>query len=321
MHSGILKIGVAALTSSLLGGCALWPQVVSDSDFKPSGKESIYCKTTDYDRAMTCATSTLLVFSDMLTDTGNFDRGAAYAAWSLATVTGGILEHDGGKGVLKGLGVVSGGLLGLTSMLNTDAQRRILLTGYEQLECAMRAARAAKEAPTQFANAFAPGSTFKDLLGSFSPYVAGRSSKLTNAAAINPLEVFQEQKTNLHYQEISTAMVQGLLAIASAEASVGTQLSDAVLSIRHDVRTQLEGLVNTSEEDMNNQRNRVVDMVGEIIRQRGELQEQLAEPTAAEGEEQKEVNQYAMAFVAGTSSVAAELRTCVDPATSDAIGG
>lgn len=331
-----VRVTATLICVSMLSGCAFWPRITPDDELKLSEAITNPCITDDYANAQKCAVLTAQELGKMLEDTGGFDRGAAYVALGLATATGGIVAFSGGETALKALAVASGSLLGLNAVVNTKQQRPILKKGLDDMICYIKVAdsiykldgsnrnssiletdsltrnlREAQEAERNY-----PGSKVKSREG---------KAFLNSAEGRSVMEIVNRSKTEAnirsadYFQKLSMNNSRMIQSVNSAKSSIGTQLSGAVVAKRAELRAALAGLTPELESILNTQRNRVVDMTGEVIRLRAEHEKKLKEKQPNIDTDTARETRISQELVETTSKVAVVFGECVDPATQKAI--
>lgn len=255
-----------------LTGCAMWPSLQEDSTVDPekasipacqslkiyekydngeikkdSNNQPIKKNVGEYDIAKSCAYLTMGEFSKMLEDTGNFDRAAAYAALGIGTAVGSVLGFNGTEDTLKGLGIGSGSLLGLTSIVKTDMQRAILGKALKDVSCLIRAADAINyETPDKNQIQANIISQEKDMIGLADP---------------------TDSKALLYDYVTQDFILSGksyLKAMEAKKNNIPGELASAVNEIRMDVRQKLSSM-SSPQTVLSEQRDRIDDMIGGLL--------------------------------------------------------
>lgn len=322
------------LSAFLLNGCSIFtPNLKADKDLKADGNPDIPCITNEYDKARNCAIQTINEISELLADTGKFSMGMAYGLLGIGTVAGGVLAFDGSEKLLKGLAVGTGSLLGLNTVVNPDLRRTVLKKGLKDMVCALRAAEAVKAA----AGSDHPTASFD--AGTLIPTILStiRSSNL------NPMNqgiqsVLFTQRI-LALQTLSETNTQLVNSLKSAKINNPTTLSTAVINIRAEIREKLADTIPDIEALASNQRNGIIDKVGEIVKRSADAKEAIAKTPDLKNFLQdnqtvlgsfqirnKPFNETAQSLfdksaadVEGIAPIIAVFRDCVDPAARDAL--
>ncbi len=261
MKSTYSKISVSLLLALALTGCAMWPSLNAYSSLDPTVSQVPAClsliafekgndgkpdksKPIDtYDVAKKCAYLTLEEFSRMLEDTGDFDRTASYAALGIGTGVGAVLGFNGTKDMLKGLGLLSGSLLGLTSIVKTDTQRAILGKALKDVSCLIRSANIVHEQD-------------KDSLQT-SMLVTSNNMECTkdnNTSCMIKVAFLDLSKAHTLYTKIRLTKL----------VTIPLDLASAVSEIRMDVRQKLNSMSN-SQSILAEQQDRVNGMIGGLM--------------------------------------------------------
>lgn len=321
------RLTALALAISLLSGCAFWPKLESSSKLK-DGAETVNCNTEDVSVAIQCAHLTYDEVSAMLGDAGDYKRGSGYTAWTLATAGAGIAAYDGGTGVLKGVALTTGGLLGMSSTVGADRQRRILKEGQTQIACVIDAAYAVKGMPEAIADKFskavgAPGlttATIPNKIATAQP-ASLRASALAGGNAKDKLQIYLEKEKFEKYYELSRLSLSSLVSAQSTNSRLGHEVASMIKAIRSDIQFKLDGGADANDESIKEQQNRIVALTGELIQKRGELREKLKDLESSTDQTDLAVKALASAYVEETSGVAEVLKRCIGHSTTEAIEG
>lgn len=302
----------------LLTGCAMAPGLKSDEKIKLTKQSDSVCITSNPDIARKCALYTIAEISDGLQDAGNYDRGSAYAALGLGTLTGAALGFKAPEDAVKGLAVLSGTLLGLNSVVNSNGQKSVLEKGLKDAVCLIRAFDAVQASSVELKVSeknFTKAAT--------QPSVRTLSASGLLAKLNIPKETPPEQAAFLkvdasikaaRFEEMTASLSRGFTLLSSAQSAAATELSVGIINVRAEVRKGLAGTVGSSEDILKSQEDRIVAMTGAIIKKRAEMEKKADTPTDGSPEQEGAVNQ-AKEFVAGTAPVAAAAQGCVSPAT------
>jgi len=306
-----LFISTVVMTG-LLSSCAMWPALKKDSELTPNTQIISPCITDNPTTARQCALLTLSEVGDLLGSVSTYNRGSAYTALAIGTITGGVLAADMNKDVLKGLAVFSGGLLGLNTTVNTNTQRVIYEKALRELMCSVRAFDALQSASEK------QNASSHITLYSASDRLAFLQQE-NHFSALNPaaqaLSFESETRKALHFEQLSKDGAAAFRALDSAQTSAASKLSTAVISIRTKVRTKLAGMLASSEEILGTQRDRIVDMTGDIVRRRAGLEKQQDQQTSGNDAQAADITQATSTLIANTASITSVFRQCVDPAT------
>lgn len=272
----------------------------------------IPCITSHYPIARECAELTIDEIGDLLESTGNFDRGAAYAALGLATATGTVLAFHGGGTALKGLAVATGSLLGLNSVVKTKEQRPILEKALKDMSCYLRAADSINNIET----------TDIDKL-STSVRTSFSSLRLSQANIAASVEKGSYENVAVILQGTYSEEIEGnnnniLASVRAAKKSIGTELSSAVIARRAEIRKSLAALTPEPSSLVDVPRDRTISIVAKTIMTRTEQKKILNKPLALSGlnENGLKVTQEILALTEAVSTV---FSSCVDPATDKAL--
>lgn len=314
---------MALLSVSLLSGCGtMWPSIKADKDVKPSDATTSVCITDIYATARGCALLTIDEISTLLESTGEFDRATAYTALGLGTVTGGVLAYKGSENTLKGLAVLSGGLLGLTSTVSAKQQRTALEKGLKEMTCSLRTAEALqsssirlKVASDSFAslNAISSINIISADAKMSALYMNNTFSSIADGGA-KALAISARTREAMHLESLTKSYVSNFQALNSAQASVARKLSNAVIDIRASLRSSLSNLNPSPDDTLKTQSNRIVDMAGEVIRKRADLEKKAAEQPVGNDQDASDASKASQEFVTNTAAVTAVFRDCTDPA-------
>lgn len=323
MLGNMRTVLTALLSASVLSGCGtMWPSIKADKSLSPTSAAPLPCITDSYDTARKCALLTIDEISTLLESTGEFDRATAYTALGLGTVTGGVLAHKGSENTLKNLAVLSGGLLGLTSVVSTKQQRTILDKGLKEMTCSLRIAESLQSsslslnvANASFSNlnSSPPIKTISADTKMGALHAANTFSSFTDAGA-KALAISARTREAMHLEALTKSYVSNFQALNSAQASVATKLSAAVIDIRASLRSSLADLSANPNDVLKTQSNRIVDMAGEVIRKRADLEKKATEQPVGNGQEEDAASKASQQFVTNTATVAAVFRDCTDPA-------
>lgn len=292
-------------------------------------RETVSCDTNDIEVAQKCVNMTLKEFSQIQDDIRGLRATTAYTAVGLGTATAGVIAYEGGTGVLKGLAVVTGGMLGVNGVAKPEEKRKILEEGARQLRCVKRAVNGITNSSDGISNALVSNYGWDSGDASYSALNRVLNS---NADAINfrptsgedgeisDLQEFQATEINSHYQEMFFNVKGALSSLNQAKSTLGQSMTDANIDIRHDVQSKLDATIpladNTSIE---NNRNQIIDLVGKIVAQRAKLKEDLKKKTVPQNDGQELVVQFASAIVEETGGITETLKQCVGKAETDAI--
>jgi hypothetical protein len=313
----------ALLSASVLSGCgAMWPSIKADKNLHPTSATSSPCITDNYDTARKCALLTIDEISTLLESTGKFDRATAYTALGLATVTGGVLAHNGSDNTLNNFAVLSGGLLGLISIVGTKQQRTILEKGLKEMTCSLRITESLQSSSLSLgvANASFVNQNSSSSIKTISAdvkmgalHAANTFSSLTDAGA-KALAISARTREAMHLEALTKSYVSNFQALNSAQASIATKLSAAVIDIRASLRSNLADLNESPNDVLKTQNNRIVDMAGELIRKRADLEKKATEQPVGNDVDADAASKASQQFVTNTAAVAAVFRDCTDPA-------
>lgn len=306
------------LSAIALTGCsAMWPRIGPDSDLKPitGGANNIPCITYDYSEAKSCALQTIEEISKLLEAVGQFDRATAYSALGIGTITGGVLAYKGSEHILKGLAVVSGGLLGLNSTVNTKQQRIILEKGLKDMTCSLRAAEALNnfndgEKSEIISNLKLDKDNIKTSTNPYTSFI--NENRTTDNKTLEHIIKFNEQK---NIEAIKNSRNMTLLAIATAKVSAGQKLSNAVIQIRAEIRSKLSDIYSSTDGIYKSQSDRIVDMTGEIIRRRSEQLKNSNQSPIGDSVDSKSTLSESMQTLSNASNILDVFRDCTEPAT------
>lgn len=321
---GYTRTALVALVSVVvLSGCGtMWPSIDSDKNLKPTSAASSPCITDNYDTARKCALLTIDEISTLLESTGKFDRTAAYTALGLGTITGGVLAHKGSENSLRNLAVLSGGMLGLTSVVSTKQQRTILDKGLKEMTCSLRIADSLQSSSLSLniADANFANLNSRPTINAISADKKMSALRATdvfsslNDAGEKALAIWARTREAMHLEALTKSYVSNFQALNSAQASVATKLSAAVIDIRASLRSGLADLSSNPNDVLKTQSNRIVDMAGEVIRKRADLEKKASEQPVGNGQEEDAASKASQQFVTNTATVAAVFRDCTDPA-------
>lgn len=281
----ICKTVFIALPLTLsLSGCAMWPKLDSDSTIDPrraqvpvclslkayytdaSGKlvpdrnhHGEYLAYDQYTLARGCAYQTMEELSTMLEATGTFDRTISYAALGIGTGVGAVLGFKGTTDTLKGLGILSGSLLGLNSIVKTDAQRTILSKALKDVSCLMRSADAimSMDAPstTMMVNNDFHITTTKDNQAAV---------EIKGVQFQEPMILMSATMLGIKSSAYNDAVSSYASTVKAKKTNIPSELASAVMAIRMDVRQQINSLSN-SQTILSDQQDRVTKMIGDLV--------------------------------------------------------
>ncbi|MES9969868.1 MAG: hypothetical protein ABW092_07510 [Candidatus Thiodiazotropha sp.] len=261
----------------VLSGCAAWPTLEGPDIFDPTKSTNIIpCSPSgDWNKAKKCAEGTLVELNDLLIDTGKYQRGMAYAATSIGTIVGGILAFDGSDNWLKGMAVVSGGLLGMNAVVKPDQQRLILQTAYNDMLCALEAASALHEAKfTAYAVNQIPALT-PNMLDTFiatvyaKHYEPGRLKSRGTEQVFFDAQLDHIRLTNFNKRSMRIKDAAKELAVSSKSAP--WDLGAVNMRIRANVHAQLAGLVPSFNDANEEVKGQISSMLGKFVKKMDEI--------------------------------------------------
>lgn len=323
----MLKIRVFVLPILVvvsLSGCAGYPVLKSQQEFRPATNSGIPCNTFDYSIALRCAATLDEELSDLTKGVHDYNLFSSYTAWVLGSVTGGVLAFDGGEDVLKGLAVGTGSLIGFNAVVKPEEQRKIASAAQTELNCIVSVAEAVHEAEGSAALKAVEGESQAAIQGisaarmnAMAPIVEAAKSG-ASADAQEYFNYFRAQEQDQQFmvmaktaREVSQSVVSG--------AKIGGKLSKAVLSLRQRVKDQLTANSTIEDDAAKKQRDLIVGMAGETVKKRADLKRQ-KDAAPATGDEAHELAlQAANTAATETASIDAALTGCVDPSTIEAL--
>lgn len=322
-YQSISRLGVMALVGLSLTSCAMWPTLKPDSELKPATATDIECRTSSFDTAYACAFSAHAELTALIDGVGDYNRSSSYAAWVLGTATGGVLAFDGGESVLKGLAVGAGGLIGLNSIVKTDQQIQAVSRAKSQLSCAMSVAQQIHES----ANSQAMANLKTSSLAAVRTIDSERAKALaveidkknTLLGVESAMAKYRAASEDIQFKSIAKASTAVASSVSSADAGIGLKLSNAVFTIRDQLRAELAGMVVNDEKAMMDQRNHVVDMAGEVIRKRAEVRKLKDGAPVSSDTGQAEIAEVAQQALNGSAGIEDAFKECVDPSTAAAL--
>lgn len=273
--SCICKTVFIALPLTLsLSGCAMWPKLDSDSTIDPTKAQVPVCLSLkasykdaagndvaydQYTLAKGCAYQTMEDLSTMIEATGTFDRAASYAALGIGTGVGAVLGFKGTTDTLKGLGILSGSLLGLNSIVKTDAQRTILGKALKDVSCLMRSADAIMSTDTPFTSTKVSNNfhltTTKDNQAAV---------KIDEATFQDPMIMISATMLGIKSSAYNNAALSYDSTMNAKKANIPSELASSVMAIRMDVRQQINSL-SDSQTILSDQQDRVTKMIGDLV--------------------------------------------------------
>ena len=314
---------IAVSMAASLYGCAFYPVMNSQQDFKPANVSGIPCDTQMYTVAMRCAGTLGIELSDLTKGVHEYNLFHSYSAWFLGAVTGGVLAFDGGKGALKGLAVSVGSLIGLTAVVKPEEQRKIASSAQTELRCIVSVAEAVRNAQLDpLLNGVAAQSQAAvqriDAASenAVAPFINVGGARILNASEF--VNLFKNQEQGRRYR-VMAQTAQVVAGAVGAEPEIGGKLSVAVLSLRQRVRDQLSANSAIDDSAADKQRDLVVGMGAEIVKKRADLRKQ-QEAISGSG-----AAPYELAILAattalnGTAGIDTALSECVDSATIEAL--
>ncbi|WP_085908485.1 hypothetical protein [Kiloniella majae] len=319
------KLVLLISVSTIMSACATWPKLKDDNKLDVTNAGNSKCYEAQHAKA--CALLTITEISELLEDAGDFDRITAYTLLGIGTATGATLAFDGSEDLLKGLAIGTGSLLGLDSVVNTDGQKTVLKAGLKSMACAYRTVLTLEEtslklhdkssldeinSPLTFtsytkAYNFLPNNT--DLTGK-------SADELRYIAFVSGQGLLEEHA----FEALSHSGNQITTSLDSARVSAYQKLSAAVINIRAEVRRGLAETVPNLDEIERDQSKRIVDMVGEVIKRRADLEEKEKNAGAGNTTNQQQVSAYAKRFITETAPIAAAFNSCIDSATQRILG-
>lgn len=307
-----------ALLLLSLSGCAMNPGIKRDETLDVTSQVSP-CITSDPAVARKCALFSISEFSRALEQAGDYDRSAAYATLGLGTLTGAALGFKAPEDAVKGLAVISGGLLGLNSVVNTKEQKAVLEKGLKEVVCLIRAFDAVQLSSTALGI-----SNAQFLKAGTQPSVnilqaRTLSTKLKIPPGTPPGQIalltFDSNSRAAKIEDITKSLSSGIVTLSSAQSTAGGELSAGVMNARAEVRRGLAGSTSASDDFLKTQEDRIVAMTGAIIKKRAEMEKKAAESPSDGSSEENEAVSQAKNFVAETAAVAAAGRGCISPTT------
>jgi len=249
----------------LLSGCAFWPTYKLDTIGKLTPRVTATddnCKNTgldSYEKAKSCVVQSLNIVDEMISQTGDFDRGFSYLTIGIASAVGGVMGFNGTKDTLKALGLGSGSLLGINTVIDTNTQRTILTKARDELSCVLRAADAKKQAND---NVSSHSENYKV---NFEPLI----DQIDHDSTKN------NKVLSLYESNYSISVAQLVKTLnASTPSIISKQLMTQYLLIISDLR---KSLANSSQHaDLyQTQKDRVAQMIGDSVRATNKAEEQL----------------------------------------------
>ncbi|MHC8337567.1 hypothetical protein [Pseudomonas sp. HLT2-19-2] len=317
-------IALSILVALSFSGCAFYPVLKSQQDFKPATTAGIPCNTQHYAEAMQCAATLDGELSELTKGVHEYNLFSSYSAWFLGAITGGVLAFDGGEDVLKGLAVAVGSLVGLNAVVKPEDQRKIASAAQKELSCIVSVAEAVHKAQGDASLKGVAAQSQTAIQG----IAAARAEVMTSfidvgktKAALNAQEVlnlFKAQEQDQQYMVMAKTARDVADSIGS-ETEIGGKLSKAVLNLRQRVIDQLTANSTINEDAANKQRNLIVGMAGETVKKRADLKKQ-QEAASVSGDASHELAiKAANAASTGTVSIDVALSDCVDPSTIEAL--
>lgn len=317
-------IALPILVALALPGCAFYPVLDDQEDFKPATEKGFQCNTQDYDKAMLCASKLEAELSELMKGVHQYNLFSSYAAWFLGSVTGGVLAFDGGEDALKGLAVGAGSLIGLNAVVKPEEQRKIASAAQMELSCIVSVAESVRNAQGNPDLLRVAGESQAAINGITSArqglvtqfYSTARGKKNPDPQVV--IELFKAQEQDQQYLVLAeTALAVSQSVGTSAE--IGGKLSKAVLRLRQRVIDQLTANSTIDEGAANKQRDLIVGMAGRTVKKRGDLKRQQEAASPSTDPEHEKAMQSANSAAAGTASIDAALADCIDPTTVEAL--
>lgn len=317
-------IALSILLTLSFSGCAFYPVLKSQQDFKPATTAGIPCNTQEYAKAMQCAATLDGELSELTKGVHEYNLFSSYSAWFLGAITGGVLAFDGGEDVLKGLAVGVGSLVGLNAVVKPEDQRKIASAAQKELTCIVSVAEAVHNAQddTSLNGVAAESQTAIQRIATaranvMKPFIGvGRTKATPDAHAF--LNLFRAQEQDQQYVVMAKTAREVAESIGS-EAEIGGKLSKAVLNLRQRVIDQLSANSTIDDGAANKQRDLIVGMAGETVKKRADLRKQ-QEAASVSGDASHELAiKAANTASTGTASIDVALSDCVDPSTIEAL--
>jgi hypothetical protein len=316
------KFSIIAISSLTMSSCAMWQKLKPDAELAPATQANIACRTSNFDTAYACAFAAHAELSELVDDVGDYNRSSSYAAWLLATATGGVLAFDGGKSALKGLAVGAGGLIGLNTVVNTDQQLKAITKAKIELGCVMSVSQQIHQAGKSPSIVGLNGAAAVAVQRLDSNRQQALSAAMVAPATVkSEMEKYRAATEDLQFKAISKASSEVANSVIGADANIGLKLSNAIFSIRDRLRAELAGMAVNDEKSMMDQRNHVVDMAGEIIRKRAEVRKKSDAAPVSSDPAQAGVAEVAQQALNGSIGIEQSFKECVDPSTVDALRG
>lgn len=317
-------IALLILVTLSFSGCAFYPVLKSQQDFKPATTEGIPCNTQDYAIAMKCAATLDAELSELTKGVHEYNLFSSYSAWFLGAVTGGVLAFDGGENVLKGLAVGVGSLVGLNTVVKPEDQRKIASAAQKELTCIVSVAEAVHDAQgdanlkrvaAQSQTAIQGIDTAR--ANAMTPFISvGRTKATPDVQAF--LKLFRAQEQGQQYV-VMAKTAREVAASVGSTTEIGGKLSKAVLNLRQRVIDQLSANSTVDDGAANKQRDLIVGMAGETVKKRADLRKQ-QEAAPASGDASHELAfEVANTASTGTANIDVALSDCVDPSTIEAL--
>lgn len=317
-------IALSICVALSLSGCAFYPVLKNQQDFKPATTAGIPCNTQNYAIALQCAATLDEELSELTRGAQQYNLFSSYSAWFLGAVTGGVLAFDGGEGVLKGLAVGVGSLVGLNAVVKPEDQRKIASAAQKELSCIVSVAQAVHNAQgdeslsgvAEESQAAIQGITYARA-GVMTQYInLGRSKAVPDAQMF--VNLYKAQEQDQQYM-VMAKTAQGVAESIGSEAQIGGKLSKAVLTLRQRVVDQLSASSTIDELAASKQRDLVVGMAGETVKKRADLRKQQEAASISGDASHALAINAANAASAATASIDAAFSDCVDPSTVEAL--
>ncbi len=320
-----MKLILTIISSAVfLSGCAMWPSIKSTADIKAGQSSGQFCNSNDV--ARDCANALNKELGDLIDHAGKFNWGVSYTSLALATATGSVLTFGGGGDALKGLAIAAGSLLGVNTIVNTKTQIEIYQTARKDLKCVSEGYDELQFSSNLISTKSKYNSIFDPTDGTTEIKISNINTAKTNFLSNKKINLVMAKTDDYLIAERLYGLMDFFETVNSSKATADGKLRTAVNSIRDDVQAKLAKMASLDDAFINNQSDKIVEMVGNIIKKREELKKQRDKQRNTDTPTEKKdaivlLDSTSQKFLNETDGIASAFERCVPIATQKVISG